>query len=654
MNKVIFTALLTIFSLFSFSQSSETNPVFRVSLKDLKMNAYPKDSTANALVLYEFGSSHVDRSDYDLRTEEKHKIKIFNKDGFDHATVTIYLYKTDGNHYEEVKNIVGTTYNLEGDKVTKTKLDENNVYREKYDENITMVKFTMPNIKEGSVFTYSYKIRSPYMRKYHGWEFQADIPKLYSEYRTSTPANWVYNVKLVGGKKLTTHKSSIKKNCLEAGGGSADCAEFVYAMKDIPAFIDEDYMTTRLNYLARIEYELETFQSMDGRVHHYTKTWKDVDKEIRKEKDIGKQLKKSVDIEQLLPEEIIIQNNQLTKAKAIYKHVQEHYTWNGDFKIFKDVSVKDLIKNKTGNVSSVNILLNNLLRESGVKCNPVLLSTRGNGFATKLYPVITDFNYLVVQASINGKLYLLDATNSYLSFGELPFRCLNQYGRLLDLDNGSKWIDIAPKKPSSVLYKADVSIDAEQNVSGNISAKYSGYHALSTKKKYFSNKQTYIKNLENNAPFIEISDYEALSKEKDSPTFLEKYDVKYNLDPTGETIYINPIITKFFDSNPFKLQERTYPIDFGYPDTYIYMFNLKFDDNYSVAEIPKDFILGLPNNTGHLSLSSKQFGNSVNLMLKFSFKEATYPPEYYPYLKEFMAKIIDAQNNSLILLKTNS
>ncbi|UKM64467.1 DUF3857 and transglutaminase domain-containing protein [Flavobacteriaceae bacterium GSB9] len=654
MNKITFLFLLLAFSLLSFSQASENNPVFRVSLQDLKMNTYPKDSTAHALVLYEYGSSHVDGREYDLRTEEKHKVKIFNKDGFDHATVTLYLYKTDGNHFEQVKDIVGTTYNLEGDNVVKTKLDKNNIYREEYNENITMVKFTLPNVKEGSVITYSYKIRSPYMRKYHGWEFQGDIPKLYSEYRTSIPANWVYNIKLVGGQKLATHKGDVKEKCIEAGGGSADCSEMVYAMKDIPAFIEEDYMTTRKNYLARLEYELETFKSMDGRVHHYTKTWEDVDKEIKKEKDIGKQLKKTLDIEELLPEDIRNLKAPLEKAKAIYKHVQKYYTWNGDFKIFKDVSVKDLIKNKSGNVSSVNILLNNLLRESGIKSRPVLLSTRANGFATKLYPVITDFNYLIVQATINEKTYLLDATDNYLSFGELPFRCLNQYGRLLDFDIGSKWIDIAPKKPSNTFYKADLNIDANQNITGSIMAKFSGYHALSTKKRYFSNKQTYIEKLQNDAPFIEISDHESQSKDKNDPTFSEKYNVEYNLDPTGETIYLNPILTKFFSSNPFKLQERTYPIDFGYKDTYFYMFSLKLDENYSVAELPKDYILRLPNNTGQLSFSSKQIGDNVTVMLKFSFKEAFYAPEYYPYLKEFMAKIIDKQNNSLILLKTNS
>ncbi|WP_276205018.1 hypothetical protein [Flavivirga aquatica] len=43
-------------------------------------------------------------------------------------------------------------------------------------------------------------------------------------------------------------------------------------MKDIPAFIEEDYMTSESNYLIRIDYELKTFKGFDGVINDYTKT----------------------------------------------------------------------------------------------------------------------------------------------------------------------------------------------------------------------------------------------------------------------------------------------------------------------------------------------------------------------------------------------
>lgn len=644
-----FFLLLSNFTL--FSQSNFNSESYRVTLGDIETNTFEKDSTANALTIYELGNSFVDKNDYDLRTEIKQKIKILNKEGFDKTNVSIHLYNNDDSK-EKVEKIVATTYNLVNGKVISTKLLEKDIYREKYDENHTLVKFTLPNIKEGSIITYSYTLISPFMFKYKGWNFQSDIPTLYSEYRTSIPGNWFYNIKLVGGKKLTTNTSEIKKNCLQnSRGASADCGNSVYAMKDIPAFIEEDYMTSESNYLARVEYELQTFKSFDGTVNNYTKTWKSVDNEFKTDKDIGRQLRKSINLEDLLDSEIINETDLLKKANAIYRYIQENYTWNGDYKIFKDVSIKDLIKNKSGNISSINILLHNLLKESGIHVKSVLLSTRNNGFATKIHPVISDFNYLIVQVTINDNIYYLDATDKYLSFGDIPFRCLNGYGRLMDFKNGSEWIDIKPNKPSSVFYKAELQLDENETISGDITSKRTGYHALNYKKSYYQNSGAYLQKLENKYPYIDISDFEVTSDGVTNSDFKESYHIDYNYEDTGDHIYLNPFFVNFFKENPFKLQERTYPIDFGYKDSYFYGFKLSCSDNYTIVEIPKEKVIDLPNNSGRLLFSAKTNGNSINMIFQINFKKAIYKPEYYPYLKEFMSRIINIQTNSLVLLK---
>ncbi len=635
----------------SFSQSDNNTYNYRVNLNELKMKSYAKDSTANALVLYEYGNSFIEQDHFDLVTEEKHKIKILNKEGFDEANITIYLYN-NGRSSEKVNHIIATTYNLVDNNVVKTKLDNKDIFREKYDDNYTLVKFTMPNVKAGSVITYSFTRSSPFKFKYKGWNFQSDIPKLYSEYRASIPGNWLYNTKLVGAKKLFINESVIKNNCLNGRGGSyANCSLSTYAMKDIPAFIEEDYMTSKYNYLARIEYELKTVTGFDGAKTNYAKTWKTVDKEFKTDKDIGRQLNKSIKLEEHLSADIINEKDKLKKAQAIYNYVQDQYTWNETYKIFEEVSVKDLINNKSGNVSSINILLHNMLKKSGVDAKPLLLSTRGNGFPTKIYPVITDFNYLAVQVTINDKQYLLDATDDYLSFGEIPFRCLNSYGRLMDFKKGSQWVDIVPKDLSTVQYKAELNLDDNEGITGKISSKTTGYHALNKRKRYFQNRDAYISALKDHYSDTEITNFEMVKGGKTDSEFVEAYNVEYHADDTGDIIYLNPFFTKFFTENPFKLQERTYPIDFGYKDIYYYALRLNLGENYSLLEKPKDARFALPNNKGSVILSVAAQGNYVNILFKINFNDSIYNPEYYPYLKEFMNKAIDIQNNSLLLLK---
>ena len=168
-----FTIIL-LFTIHLQAQSGFNSNGFEVTKQDIELNVYDKDSTANALIIYEKGKSFVDRRSFLLNSEIKKKLKILNRNGFDKATQTIYLYGKSGTK-ETITDIKATVYNLENGEVTKTKLDESSIFKEKYNDEYTIVKFTFPNIKEGSVIVYSYTLESPYMFKYKSWYFQEDI-----------------------------------------------------------------------------------------------------------------------------------------------------------------------------------------------------------------------------------------------------------------------------------------------------------------------------------------------------------------------------------------------------------------------------------------------------------------------------------------------
>lgn len=652
MRKFSFILALLLFSVKIYSQSNFNAKSLNVTKGDLETNSYERDSTANALVLYEYGNSYLDNQSFNLITEYQRKLKIFNKSGFEKATIKIYLYKNK-NRKERVAKIKATTFNIDGNDIKTVKLEKKDIFEEEFNDNYTIVKFTFPNVKEGSVISYSYTLETPFMFKYKDWWFQEDIPKLYSEYNTSIPANWDYNIKLVGSQKLLLNHSERKSSCLTLNNGAySDCTVSHYAMENISAIVKEDYMTTVVNYAARIEYELKTFKGFDGTTNNYTKTWKTVDRELKSDSDVGRQLSKGSAVKDLITQDITNETDALKKATKIFQYVQDNYTWNNKFNIYKDVSIKDLINNKTGSVSEINILLHNLLKENDFNVKPVLLSTRDNGFPTQIYPVMSDFNYLIVQLSIGNQSYLLDATDPYLSFGQLPFRCLNQYGRLLDFDNESSWINITPDKLSSIVYTLNLKLNEEQVLEGTFNSTSKGYHALALKKNYFSNTESYLKNYSEKYNTINFVEHQVISGNQKSFEFEEEFKINYReFDEIGDKLYINPFLLKFFTENPFKLQERTYPIDFGFADVFFYRLNIDIGDTYDVLEKPKDQKLALPNNKGSLIFTTKLEGSTLMLYFKLSFTESIYGPEYYESLKLFLGKVVDIQKNSLLVLQ---
>lgn len=632
-----------------FSQNTFNSTSLLVTKDDVEISIYQNDSLANALVLYEYGKSYVDKESFRLKTEIKVKLKILNKDGLNRANIEIPLY-VDGNK-EEITNISGVTYNLVNGHVQSTAINKNQIFSEKYNERYDIIKFLLPNVKEGSVITYSYTKISPYITKYYPWRFQEDIPKLYSEYNTSIPGNYDYHIKLVGNLKFETQTHDVEPYCLDAGrGASADCGISRFVMRDIPAIISEDYMTTIDNYRSRIEYELKTIRDFSGGVKNFAKTWETADREISSSKHMGSQLKSSSSYKKMLPENISNASNQIEKAQLIHQYIQDNYTWNNKNRSYEE-SVKNLISEKSGTATEINILLHNILTSNDLEAYPVLISTRENGFPTKIYPVITDFNYLIVLLKIDDNSYFLDATDPYLAFGQLPFKCLNQYGRAFDLKHGSYWVDIVSSETTTTQYKAEFDFINDHMLSGKLKTTNTGYNALSVKKSYFSNPSQYVDNLDNKLDNFTFNNHQIIDSDKTSISFKEEAEIDWELDEIGDKIYLNPIFAKFIASNPFKLQERSYPIDFGYKSAFLFSMKISLNNRYEVKELPQEKNISLPNGKGSLIFKIDATEEEIFVYYKFNFSDALYPPEYYPYLKQYMGEILNISDNSFILLQ---
>ena len=76
---------------------------------------------------------------------------------------------------------------------------------------------------------------------------------------------------------------------------------------------------------------------------------------------------------------------------------------------------------KIGNAADINLLLVAMLNKAGIEANPVILSTRENGFIAMAHPSLSDCNYVVARAVVDGKQILLDATEPNLQAVAHPF-----------------------------------------------------------------------------------------------------------------------------------------------------------------------------------------------------------------------------------------
>lgn len=650
--QIRYTLLLFLFSI-ALLQSQQPDTFGKVTPEEIAMTTYPKDPTANAVVLYERGDNYFEVINRSIKVVKEYhvKIKILNEKGYDQADISIPLRRTEKSS-EKLEELKAITHNG----LSQTRLQSSHIYTKDVHEFKSECSFTFPKLKKGSILEYRYKLISPFIYNFKGWDFQSDIPKIYSEFNAKIPGNYLYNRALTGNLKLDTNDSKVKKNCFHIDGySSADCEIVKYTMKDIPAFkIAEEYMLASSNYISRIDFELSEYRGLDGTTDKYTKSWEDVDQEFRSDKNIGRQLTKKGFFENHVPESLLTEENELVRAKNIFAFVQDHFTWNEKFGIYGKSRVKEAFEEGKGNVSEINMSLINLLNAAGLKTNLMLLSTREIGLPKKTHPVMSDFNYCIGKLDVNGKTYLLDATDKYVAFGMLPYRALNYYGRVMDFKNESYWYDIEPEKNNLHQVRMHLQFNLENNnASGMLDITNLGYNAINVREEINSQSdEDYLAHFEENIEGdFSILSYQRKKELQEDTKTIERFEFEIQNALNGDMVYLNPFLIRFFKENPFTLEKRTYPVDFGYPRKYKFFMIVDVPEGYVVHELPKPQVIQMGDEIVEMKFQSKGTEKNVLITFELALNDTHIPAENYDGLKEVFKYVTDVQNNSLLIFK---
>lgn len=624
---------------------------------EFEMKNYDRDTSANAVVLREYGRAFISSVDGNLVYNYHVRIKVFNSKGFSKGEIAIPIQDQSGDLFEKISEIRGVTF-YPDDKglIQKTDLDKTQVFKEKKAGKYhNLVKFVLPNLRPGSIIEYAYQIESPFVFNFRTWEFQDDIPKIYSEFSPSIPAIYNYNISLRGPYKLTKQDGKLEKECYSPGGGfKADCSRMIYAMEHIPAFKEEAFMTAASNYKAAMYFELSDYVNFYGTKIQVTKEWKDVDHELKTYESFGSQLKKKDFFKDNIPAKIIAISNEKEKAKAIFEFFQSWFKWNNYYGKYSE-SIKKAFDSHSGSSADINLGLIAAMNASGLNAEPVLLSTRDNGLVNNLFPILSDFDYVVCKVNIGDTYYLLDATDPLVSFGLLPLRCINDRGRVVPFSKPSYWIDLKASQKESKTITVQLTIGENGKASGTISIFSVGYEALEKRKKIkkFNSTDAYVENLDENLTKIKILKPTITNLDSLDLTLSEIYEVEIDVSDKSDKdrLHLNPFFIDKLAENPFKLQERTYPVDLGAASETKIIMQIEFPEKFELANKPDDLGLALPNGGGRFLCAVTVDGKSVAFMNHRQLNKAIYSTEEYHYLKELYNKILQSQQIDLVFKK---
>jgi len=629
-----------------------------VSVEELKMNRYENDTSASAVVLYDAGKSYFSMSAGSglvLNFDRHVKIKILKKSGYTWADVLVPLYRTNNSDKELLMNLKGSTFNLVDGKMESHKLTKESVFEEKNTDNWTTQKFTMPNVKEGSVIEFSYRVQSNFFFNLRDWTFQKTIPVLWSEYTTTIPEYFYYKKLSQGYEQFLVSEEKPVNINLGAEVGNTSGTEYHWILKDVPAIRREPYMTSVNNYVSKIEFELGRFQ-VPGRVYEtYNNSWLKVSSNLLESERFGTQLSRTNFVKEAIAPIIANQQEPEKKMAAIYDYVKNNIAYNNREKLYTENNLRKVLDTKTGNSAEINLLLIAMLKEAGLEANPVILSTRDNGYVgSTSFPNISRFDYVIGHVQLGEKVYLLDATEPLALPNILPVKCLNGEGLLVNAQE-ARWVPLVAGAKASQIYQCNLTIGSDNSLKGKIETISNGYTALQYRRNIKTEgEKKYIEGYRNKLTDWEIDKFSI--QHANAPT--EALKINYDVNLAGQSqpvnaIYLHPMQNHGEKENPFKLESRKFPIDFATPIEETYLFSYTIPEGFKVEEQPKNTLITLPENGGKFTYSVSNLGNTISVVSKLSINRPNFSADEYQYLKEFYNLVIAKHAEQIVLKKAN-
>lgn len=627
----------------------------KVSKEELEEKFHPLDSTADAAYLFKKRRTYYDyisNNGFQLVTEFHERIKVYNKEGFDMATKEVVYYKPESGESESVSSIKGYTFNLNGNKIDKEKLSVKSIFTENISKFRSVKKISMPKVKEGSIIELRYKVYSPYVQSISDLKLQYHIPVKKLDYSVEIPEYYIFKKNTIGYypvKQINTSKNG------KIGDTNYKIEVTSFEEENIPALKnDEPFVSSVKNYRSGMKFELTqtNFISIGGDFKSFSNSWEQVAKQIYKSSSFGGELSKSSYYKDDLNKILAESKTEVDKLLNIFNFVKQRVKWNEYFGIYSDKGVRKAFKDRVGNVADINLMLTSMLRTSGLNADPVLVSTRANG--VPFFPTIDGFNYVVSVVELSsGGLILLDATEQYSTPNILPRRALNWNGRRITKDGNSSWVKLATTKHATEDNNLMVNIYDDLMVNGLYRTKFSNLSALTYRKNHnHLTEEAVITGLEEKTN-VEIEDFKILNEKNiyKTPTRTIKFNSDGLIESINGKLYIEPLLFLTERRNPFKLEERKFPVDFTTPWKVKNVVSIKIPEGYKVETVPESFAIGLPDNLGVFKYQIRESSGKISTISSMQFNTAIVAPQYYESLKKFYGDLVKKQSEKIVLIK---
>lgn len=644
MKKSILLNVMLCTTVLAFAQKKEADlPAFgKVEKADLEMKECSFDEKAEAMVLVDDAQlDFVFGSGYEMK--RRRRIKILSDKGLEWANIHLSYISAKGE--EDIKGLEAQTYNLdEKGNVIVTKLEKSLIYEKKLNKQVTERSFTFPAVKVGSIVEFRYKHLNIGLIN---WRFQEPIPVKYSRFKVDVPEEIEVHV--------TPHTArNYEHSSSEAARRKID----TYSMTEVPAFRHEPYIVNEEFYMDRLETKVTAYV-INGRRESRTLNWLQVIKYLMEDEDFGVQIKKNIPRTADLDAKLKGIAAPYDRMKTIYKYVQDNMQWNEYSGIWAFDGVKNAWRDKKGTSGEINLILVNLLKDAGLNVHPVLVSTHSNGIVNSMdagtygYPGFRQFNKVMAFVDLDGKEYVLDASQKEVPVHLISPDILETQGLVIEKLETSEWgwKQLSNKAVSKNLVLVNGAIDGTGKMNGQATITSYDYARLARLPIVKKGKDKFIETYVSSNQGMSVDNIEFTNLDSDSLPLVQTVKFNQALNNTGEYSYFSSNILSGLEVNPFVADQRYSDVFFGTNQSYIIIGNFTLAEGYEFDALPKNVKMIMPDTSIVLSRVAQISNGTLMTRIQVDFKRSVYSAGEYADFQEFYKRLFELINEQYVVRK---
>ena len=664
MKKTIMYMMLLAITMTANAQGIEPNLKWgKPTDQELNMTDYAADKDADGVVLYHKTDVTYEfvNNDFKVFYRVNTRLKVLKPEGKRLADGQIVYVENETNRsrHEIVAGLKATAYNMENGKLVKTKMERSMTSVERLDKNQLVTKFSVPQVKVGTVIEYEYRIESDYYGNIRDWYAQRDIPVLYTCYELSIPEWFSFNIEETGMNRMEKKEDSKPMTLLFSGGTENILTNIkTFIGRNLSALKDDDFVWHAADYGDKVTAELAGIFIPGSVYKSYTSTWDDIDNQLMEDEDFGGRLKKNSPLkEEIIAAGIPDISDKKERIAAVWQLLKSKVRWNGNY-AFWGKSASKVLKEGTGTNADINFLLINMLQDAGIESTPIVMRRRDSGILPLSHSSLKYLNTFVVGIPMpdSGMAYLDgSAEDGYLNV--LPAKLLVDRARVVKKTTAlmpGNAPDIWVNLQTNARGRETTTIQAQLSADGLLTGQKSSMlvdEAAAAKRRVWRLAKDSTEQIQKmqERDGIEIQSYRLEGRYDFSPTVKEELTFTKQCDAAGDMIYLNPFIFIPQHESPFTAAERILPIEFPYKQAEMQNVMITLPEGYVVEEAPKPIVIKLDGATARIVCNVN--GNMLNVQYVMNIDKTFFASTQYQDLKAFFDRVVESNKNILTIKK---